>query len=290
MKIVVTGAGGLVGGALATRLASEHELLALKRGELDVTDGAAVGRRLRAERPDLIINCAVVGVDTCERDPALAQAVNERAVAQLAATAAGLGAEFLHFSTNYVFDGRRDDGAAYTTADAPAPVNVYGRTKLAGERVARTAAPRSFIVRTSWVFGPGKENFFSAAHRRLRAGTPVHASADATASTTYVFDLVARVWEIVRRGRYATYHVVNGGGCSRYEFALAAARCVGLTQAEATRLIMLGEETDAAGRAPRPRHTPLRCLVSEGLGLPPLRDWRAALAEYVRLDMARVPG
>src|SRR5215216_4364539 len=101
MKVIITGAGGLVGGCLARRFAHGHEVLAPRRAELDVTDAVAVGRLIRGERPRLVVNCAVLGVDECERDPASARAVNAEAPGALAAACAEVGAEFLHFGTNY---------------------------------------------------------------------------------------------------------------------------------------------------------------------------------------------
>src|SRR5215208_73451 len=102
MKTIITGAGGLVGGALSRHLAgSGHDVLALRRADLDVTDASAVERLMKSERPELVINCAVLGVDECERDPAAAHAVNADAPRTLAAAAAEAGAQFLHFSTNY---------------------------------------------------------------------------------------------------------------------------------------------------------------------------------------------
>ncbi|HLM56264.1 MAG TPA: sugar nucleotide-binding protein, partial [Pyrinomonadaceae bacterium] len=117
MKIIITGARGLVGGELARRFSVGHEVLAVGRAELDVTDAGAVGRLMEAERPGLVVNCAVLGVDECEREPARARAVNVEAVASLAAASGEAGAEFLHFSTNYVFDGRARGRARYTQAD-----------------------------------------------------------------------------------------------------------------------------------------------------------------------------
>src|SRR5215204_459235 len=166
MKIVITGAGGLVGGCLVRRLGREHEVLAPRRVELDVTDAAAFGRLIDKERPQLVVNCAVLGVDECERDPEAARAVNAEAPRALAAAA--VRAEFLHFSTNYVFDGAGRE--PYDERDEPRPVNVYGLTKAEGERAAFEVNPRSYVVRTSWVFGTGKESFLSTAHRELAAG------------------------------------------------------------------------------------------------------------------------
>ena len=279
MKVVITGAGGLVGGCLARRLARAHEVLAPRRVELDVTDAGAVARFIEAERPRLVVNCAVLGVDECERDPAAARAVNADATRSLAAAAASVRAEFLHFSTNYVFDGERRE--PYDERDEPRPLNVYGRTKEEGERAAFEADPRSYVVRTSWVFGAGKESFLSTAHRELAAGRGVRAIGDTWASVTFVEDLVSRVEEIVGANRHGLYHVVNGGVCTYEDFAREAARLAGLDEEEAARLVETVTESEVRRPAARPRYTPLRCLASDELGLPPLRHWREALAAYV---------
>ena len=281
MKIAITGAGGLVGTHLARHLATHNQVLPLRHGDLDITDREAVRRLVFQERPALIMNCAVAGVDECERDPALAYAVNVSGPQALAEAAAEVSAEFLHFSTNYVFDGARERQSSYTTDDEPCPINVYGRTKLAGEMVVQQANSKSYIVRTSWVYGAGKESFLGTVHRHLLAGKRVQAITDVWASTTYVADLAARTEEILKRHHYATYHVVNGGVCSYAEFARQAARLVGVAGTEANKLIEVVSEANMQRLARRPRYTPLRCLASEALGLAPLRDWQVALAAYV---------
>jgi dTDP-4-dehydrorhamnose reductase len=282
MKIVITGAGGLVGAEFVKRFSKNHQVLALNHEALDITERRAVRRLICGERPELVINCAVVGVDASQRNPALAQAVNCVGAENLARMSAEIEAEFLHLSTNYVFDGERQSNSFYTINDAASPVNVYGETKLAGERAVLSAASRSFIIRTSWVFGHGKENFFSTAHRRLRAAEPLRATTNIRASATYVADLAARVEEILARHCYATYHVVNSGGCSSYEFALEAARILKMTKTEIDELIEPVEEEEMRRGAKRPRSTPMRCLVSEELGFAPMRDWRLALRDYIQ--------
>lgn len=292
MKIAIIGAGGLVGANLAQHLANHQEgdsrgsreVIALRRADLDITDSRAVKEWNRSARPDLIINCAVAQVDACERDPELAAAVNARGPQSLAEAAAETGAEILHFSTNYVFDGGTPGRSPYTIRDEPRPINVYGRTKLEGERAVENANPRAYIVRTSWVYGPGKETFLASVPRRLRAREPIEAIIDSYSSTTYVRDLVARVVEVIERGRYGVYHLVNDGVCSYAEFAEEAARLVGLSETEAGRLIVRVKEAEMKRPARRPAWTPLRCLLSSEIGLAPLRDWRQALAEYVNSD------
>lgn len=285
MKVIITGSGGLVGGCLARRFSPKHEVLAPRRAELDVTDVTAVRRLIKKERPQLVVNCAVLGVDECERDPEAAHAVNTEAPRALAVAAAAVGAEFLHFSTNYVFDGEGRE--PYAEQDEPRPVNVYGRTKVAGERAAFAANPRGYVVRTSWVFGAGKESFLSTAHRELAAGRGVRAIGDTWASVTYVEDLVSRVVEIISTARHGLYHVVNDGVCTYEDFARAAARLAGLNQEEAARLIETVTESEVKRAARRPRYTPLRCASVAELGLPPLRHWREALTAYVLQNRER---
>lgn len=285
MKIAITGAQGLVGQQLqrywARTFADKCEVRALSHQDLDITDAAAVQAWCEHERPTLIANCAVLDVDRCQREPALAHAVNVDGPRYLATAAQSLGAEFIHFSTNYVFDGRTH-GRLYTQADAAEPINVYGATKLAGEQAVLAANPRSYVVRTSWVFGPGKESFLATLPRQLRSGQPVRAITDVWASATYVEDLVARVAELLPLQRYGTYQIVNEGTCCYHDYAMAAARLVGLEAATTARLIEAVSENEARRLAERPRYTPMRCLLSAELGLAPLREWQAALAAYVK--------
>jgi dTDP-4-dehydrorhamnose reductase len=283
MKILITGAAGLVGSHLARRLLSQHEIAALNHDDLDITNHEAVHERVMGLRPQLIFNCAAIQVDEAEQAPAKAQAVNVAGAGYLAETAEMIGAEIVHFSTQYAFEGEPLGRLPYTIDDAPRPVNNYGGTKVAGEAAVRAVCARSFIVRTSWVYGSGKKSFLCDVHHDLRAGKKVRAIDDIWSSTTYVNDLIDRVMTIRSTGRYGTYHVVNQGVCSYYEFAIEAGRALGLTRAQIDPLIEITHERDMKRIARRPRYTPLRCLLAEELGLPPMRDWRAALADYVRL-------
>jgi dTDP-4-dehydrorhamnose reductase len=173
----------------------------------------------------------------------------------------------------------------YTIKDEPKPVNVYGKTKVAGEAAVREACARSYIIRTSWVYGSGKNSFLCTVHDDLRVDKKVRAIDDIWSSTTYVADLIDRVMEIHAAGRYGTYHVVNEGICSYYEFAIEAGRLLGLSRERIDSTIEITHERDMKRIAARPRYTPLRCLLSEELGLPPMRDWREALAAYVKKAM-----
>lgn len=263
MNVVITGAGGLVGAALVKRFGG----VGLTHSDLDITDAAAVRRVLTKLKPEVILNCAVLGVDTCEENPSAAHEVNVDGPAAIAETAERLGAGFVHFSSNYVFDGR--EKRVYVTEDAPNPINQYGRTKLLGECAVFYRCSRVFVIRSSWIFGPGKDAFVSTVHRRLRARERVRAVTDVWASATYVVDLVERVYDVVRRHQYGLHHIVNDGVCTNEEFAREAARLVGADETLVEPVL-----TRDAHKARRPRYTPMR-------GPTPLRNWRDALAAYI---------
>lgn len=243
MRIVVTGGGGLVGSTLAGRTGA----VCLTHRDLDITDERAVANI----GADLIINCAVIGVDECERDPALAQAINVDGPRHLARQTPAI----IHFSTNYVLD----------------PVNVYARTKLAGEEAVLAANRNALVIRTSWVFGKGKASFLSTAAAKLSRGERIRAITDIWASTTYVEDLVTRV--IAMFGRTGVHAVVNEGVLTHEMFALEAARLVGADPA----LIDRTTERELDRLATRPRWTPMESD-------PPLRPWQEALADYVKVS------
>jgi dTDP-4-dehydrorhamnose reductase len=285
VKILIAGAAGLVGSHLASRLARDHEVAALTRADLDITDRGTVHRIINAVRPQVIFNCAVLQVDESERDPAKAQAINADGPRYLAEAANETAAEIVQFSTQYVFAGEPIGRPPYTVADEPKPVNVYGSTKVGGEQAVRDTCPHSYIVRTSWVYGSGKASFLCNAHSELQAGKRVRAIGDIWSSTTYVEDLIDRCLEIIRTRHYAIYHVVNAGVCTYYEFALEAGRLAGLAYERIDSLIEITHERDMNRIAARPRYTPLRCLASEKLAFQRMRDWRDALAAYVRQDL-----
>ena len=282
VKVLVTGAAGLIGSHLAQRFAPNHDVLALKHQDLDITDPAAVRSRVAAERPSLIVNCAVVQVEEAERNPPKATAVNVEGARFLADAAARCSAEIIQFSTQYAFDGEIIGRAPYTIKDQPRPVNIYGKTKVAGEEAVRAACAHGYVIRTSWVYGSGKDSFLCTVHNDLGSGRRVRAIDDVWSSTTYVEDLIARCSEILRLRHYGTYQIVNEGVCSYYDFALEAGRLAGLEKQQLGSLIEVVHERDMQRTAPRPRYTPMRCLLSEEVGLAPMRHWRDALAQYVK--------
>ena len=277
MRVLVTGAGGMVGRATVEHCrARGDEVAAFDRAALDITSAGEVAAAFARARPEAVINCAAwTDVDGCESDAARAFLVNAEAVAVLAAGSRRAGAAFVTISTDYVFPGDRE--GFYTQRDDPAPRSVYGRSKLAGERSAQAATARCVVVRTGWVFGAGGKNFLATAVQRARRGERLKAIGDAYGTPTYAPHLARRLRELAELDLPGVYHAVNTGeGTSFAGFAREAAALAGADAAQIEEVSM-----DSLRRpAPRPRNSRLRCLLAEAVGLAPLPDWREALADF----------
>ncbi|HWS52647.1 MAG TPA: NAD(P)-dependent oxidoreductase, partial [Pyrinomonadaceae bacterium] len=241
-----------------------------------ITEERAVLEAFERARPDSCLNCAAwTDVDGCELDPQRAFLVNARGVEILAGAARSVGASLVTISTDYVFDGRKE--GFYTQRDDPHPASAYGAAKLEGERRAQMASARTVVVRSGWIFGPGGRNFLSQMPGLLRGGRPLKPISDAYGTPTYAPDLAARLRELAGLDLPGVYHVAGAGeGASFETFARAAAGLLGAGEGGIEPVSM-----DSLDRpAPRPRNSRLRCLLSEAIGLAPLRDWRDALAEF----------
>jgi len=268
----------MVGRALVEHCsASDDEVLAYDHRGLDIGDAAAVRNVVAEQRPDAIINCAAwTDVDGCERDPAKAERVNSLGPENLARAARDANAVLVTISTDYVFDGAKE--GFYTQRDQPSPTSVYGKYKLEGERRAQAAHARTVVVRSGYIFGPGGKNFLSTVISRAERGETLTAIADYWGTPTYGHDLAIRLRELAVLDLPGIYHIVNGGeGASFETFSREALRLAGLDD---TRLEIVNG--DSLGRpAPRPRNSRLKCLLSEAIGLAPLRPWQHALADFI---------
>lgn len=274
-RIVITGAGGLVGTVLAAQARREgRDVAALTSADCDITDPGAIERIVRAG--DVVINCAAyTKVDAAESEPERAHAVNADGPGHLARACAAVGAGLVHISTDYVFGGEKRE--PYEIDDAVDPKSVYGRTKLEGERAVLAALPSAHVVRTAWVYrGAVGGSDFVAVMRRLAAGAdPVEVVADQVGTPTYVGDLVPALLEVADgKADAPVLHAANGGQASRFDQARAVFELVG---ADPERVRPVG--TDRHPRpAPRPAYTALSARRSAEAGLTPLRPWREALA------------
>lgn len=281
MKVLVTGAGGMVGRAVSEYCRSNGDtVFAYDHLALDITDADRVSEALQENRPEVVINCAAwTDVDGCELNRERAFEVNAAGPENLALASRAVDAALITISTDYVFAGTKD--GFYTQRDQPTPESIYGLSKLEGERRAQLAHARTIVVRTGFVFGPGGTNFLSTIIKRARRGEKLTAIRDAYGTPSYAPDLARRLRELAQLDLPGTFHVVNAGaGVSYEEFARAA---LDLSGQSTTNLESI--EMDSLHRpAPRPRNSRLRCLLTEALGLSPLPDWQDALGRFAALE------
>ncbi|MGB3681082.1 MAG: dTDP-4-dehydrorhamnose reductase [Rubrobacteraceae bacterium] len=271
MKVLVTGAGGQLGLELVELLpARGHEVVALDREGLDITDAAAVAKVLEEHRPDLVVNAAAyTNVDGCEGEVGLAYAGNTLGPRNLALHCGRLGCALLHVSTNYVFDGESE--VPYQPFDLPNPVSVYARTKLAGEEYVKQLCGRWYVVRSAGVYGR-RHNFVQTMLRVGRERDSLEVKDDEFISPTYARDLARGIVEVADSGLYGLYHVTNSGSCSWYEFAREIFDLAGI-EVEVAPV--------PASEYPLPADRPANGLLADPAA-PELRHWRAALVEYLK--------
>lgn len=283
MRVLITGAKGLVGSALHQYCAAAgDDVLAYDHAALDISVADEVQRCVRNDQPEVVINCAAwTDVDGCETNPDVAHAVNAFGPENLARASREVEAEFVTISTDYVFDGEK--GAPYTQDDTPHPISVYGEAKLEGERRSQSEYDRTVIVRTGFIFGTGGKNFLSRVVDLARAGQEMFVISDATGSPTYARDLAARLRALAVLDRPGIFHVVNAGRGATYEqFSRAALRLAGVDDA----LLKTVSMKSLKRPAPRPVDSRLECLLSKGLGLPELPAWEDGLRRFIEESAA----
>lgn len=272
MRVVLTGASGMLASALRVCAPEGVDLIALSRAELDIGDGAQVEQQVATLRPDVLLNAAAyTEVDRAESHSEVAARVNGLAPGLLGKAAARWSAKVVHFSTDYVFDGLAE--SAYGEAAATNPINVYGRTKLNGEIALRDSGARHLIIRTQWLYGPAGRSFPATMWMRACKGVPTRVIDDQTGVPTFTEDLARATWRLLERD--GILNVVNEGSTSWHGVAqriFSAAGCAHLLSA------CTSDERPTPAR--RPVHSRLSTARLRALGetLPP---WTDALDRYI---------
>jgi dTDP-4-dehydrorhamnose reductase len=274
VRALITGGGGQLASDLVELLGDDA--VALSHAELDVADASALTRAIDDAQPDVVINCAAFhNLDVCEAEPDQAWAVNVRAVREMAQRAPRL----VHLSTNYVFDGRREE--PYAEHDLPAPRSVYALTKLAGEHAALAYGSRSLVVRAAGLYGVHGSvskggNFVQRMLARGRETGALKMVADQRLQPTFTVDLAAAIVDALERDATGVVHLTAADACSWHEFTVAIMELAGLdVPVEAV------STTVPPGGVDRPLNGVLARPGADALGLATLRPWREGLEDYM---------
>jgi dTDP-4-dehydrorhamnose reductase len=294
VRCLLIGSAGQLGYDLARTFDLPGELIPLTRADLDVLDPAAVARVLHDLRPTHVVNTAAYNlVDRAEDEREQAFALNADAVGVLGDVCDAVGATLVHFSTDYVFDGRRS--TPYGEDDAPGPLSAYAESKLEGERWALASGRPAFVFRVCGLFGVAptisarRTNFVDLMLRMAREGRSLRVVSDQVLTPSYTYDLAPKVWRVVGRGAPGLYHLTNAGATSWYDFAREIFRLSGLAPS------LTGVTAAEYGaRARRPAYSVLAHGRLAAAGEDDLRPWQDALAAYLReraeVSAAPAPG
>ncbi len=277
MKVLVTGFAGQLGYDVAAELTARGiSFIAADKNDFDLTDAEAVKGFVGACRPDVIIHCAAyTAVDKAEEDSAVCYKVNVAGTQNLAKAAGETQAKFVYISTDYVFDGEKDE--PYEVDDPTAPKTVYGATKLEGENRVRHACPKHFIIRTAWVFGKNGNNFVKTMLRLGKERDSISVVCDQLGSPTYTKDLARLICDMIVTDRYGTYHATNEGFCSWADFAFEI-----MTQAGLGARIVPIPSSEYPAKAHRPANSRLSKQKLIDNGFNPLPDWKNALTAFLK--------
>jgi len=275
MRLLVTGSAGMLGRAVAGHAARlGHDVVGIPRANLDITDAENVMRVVAAAEPEAIVNCAAwTDVDGAEAGEARALRVNGDGAGNVARAAAHVGARIVHVSTDYVFDGLRRD--PWVESDPVAPLQAYGRTKLAGERLVAEATDEHAIVRAAWLFGAGGTNFVDTMLRLAGERDEVTVVTDQAGRPTWTGHLAPALVEMAERhGDVGIFHASGEGQCSWYEFALEI-----FHRADATCRVVPATSDRFSRPARRPAYSVLGTERDPGIVLPPWQDGLRAYLE-----------
>ena len=284
LKIVVLGAGGRLGAALAREYAGQHDVTGFTHAQLDLAELDRLRSALGPLSFDVLINsAALTNVDYCEDHPDAAMRLNAEAPGVLAEICREKGSRFIHVSTDYVFDGEKRE--PYIEEDPADPISVYGKSKRAGELQVLDVNRDALVIRVSWVFGPDRPSFVDAILKKARTENEVTAVADKFSTPTYTPDIAALLQPLLDRYAVAgILHLANRGACSWQEYAQWALDCCHKfgfpMKAKQVGAALLGQMKNFVAR--RPVYTVLGTEKYERITGATPRDWHLAVANYVR--------
>ncbi|MCK5655498.1 MAG: dTDP-4-dehydrorhamnose reductase [Candidatus Aureabacteria bacterium] len=276
-KLIVFGSNGMLGSAAVEVFSRKFEIIAHDIDSVDICDNAAVEEVIALKKPSLILNCAAyTDVDGCEKNRGTAFRVNAEGPRNIAVNSSKYGARVIHISTDYIFDGQKS--TPYTETDTPSPINVYGSSKLEGEKNVMAHAKDSLIVRTSWLYGPSGKNFVSTLAELPKNESVLKVVRDQKGKPTYTYDLAEAILNAVEKQLKGIVNICNSGECSWYEFAVEIFNLLG-------RKISVNSASSEEYKRPaaRPKNSVLSMEKYEyAVGLK-MRSWEEALKDYLKI-------
>jgi len=279
MRVLITGSSGQLGTTLQSKLTGA-KLALVDLPEVDITDREQIFSKTNAFRPDVIIHCAAfTDVDGCVSNPDLAYKVNSLGTQNVALACQRFDAAMVYISTNEVFAG--DQPGGFEEWMQLNPQNIYGRTKAAGEYHVHNILRRFYIVRTAWLYAPGGRNFIHAILRQAEQGNHLRVVSDEIGNPTNASDLAEAIVKLINTDQYGTYHLINQGACSRFEFAQEVLRLGGHRQVEIEPIM----SSDYSRSSTPPPYGALKNICARAIGIE-LRPWREALADYIANHVA----
>lgn len=282
MKILITGANGMLAKSVINKFSKENELVCTDVNELDITDENRVMEYVEKIKPEYIINCAAyTAVDKAEDNEELADKINGDGPANLAKAAKKVGSKLVHISTDYVFNGDLDITKTYKEDDKVDPVTAYGRTKQHGEEGVKNGTDQYYIFRTAWLYGDGN-NFIRTMSKLGEKNKEVKVVSDQYGSPTYTEDLTNIIYQAIENKiPYGTYHSTNEGFTTWYEFTKKIYELLGME----CKVIPVSSE-EFASKAKRPKNSQLskEKLKKEGIKIPTYED---ALKRYLEFEKNR---
>jgi dTDP-4-dehydrorhamnose reductase len=294
MKILITGSSGMLGQALLRELSDKYEVVGMDIRKLpvpgfqppafmecDITDREKAIADIASIKPDIVIHSAAYAdVDGCEQNPEKAHSVNAQGTETVSLACQKCGALLCYVSTDFVFGGEKE--SAYIESDKPDPVNIYGKSKLDGERFVQSILKDYIIVRSSWLFGKGGKNFADTIVSKLPDGEKIKVVNDQFGSPTYASDLARAIKTLLTADIHGIYHITNSNSCSWYEFARAIKEIAGL----GIDIVPISSE-QYRSPARRPKMSILKNRRYQETTGEKLRHWKEALGEYLRDGKAK---
>jgi len=276
MKVIILGGTGLLGADIIKACKKDYEITGLSSSDVDITDPDRVYNYIKTKKPEVVINsAAITDVDKCELEPDRAYSVNTMGPKNIAIACRDFKIKFIHISTDYVFNGKK--GQPYTEFDEPDPVNIYGKTKLAGEQMIKEITNDFIILRTAWIFGEQRNHFVDYVVSCIKKGEEIIAVKDMVSSPTYSVDLAGMIKKLIPMKQAGLYHAANKGYCSRVQMVEEIMKIM-----KKQTKVKVVKQSQWERPAKRPVFSALRNYHLSLMDKDDMAGWRDSLKRYIK--------